>query len=206
MERKMNIRAAAGLLALTGLLGMGTTWAYFTYQKYLTNQFRVGYNEITVTEEYDPPDEIIPGEVTEFRKAVQVENTGTVPCYVRIRLEYSDSEMKEYCTHILGADSARASEWENMAERFTGGKWVYGTDGCYYYTSPLKVQERTDLLLEKVQVHVPKEDSGKLKDFEIYVYAESVQTMIHVSGAEGQESSWEALDYKEAWGQFLERV
>lgn len=206
MERKMNIPVAAGLLALTGLLGIGTTWAYFTYQKYLTNQFRVGYNEITVTEEYDPPDEIIPGEVTEFRKAVQVENTGTVPCYVRVRLEYSDSEMKQYCTHILGADSARASEWETMAEQLTNGKWVYGTDGCYYYTERLEARDRTDLLLEKVQVHVPEEDSGKLKDFEIYVYAESIQTMVWEAGEDGQESAWEAQDYEEAWGQFLKQT
>ena len=95
MEKKKNIPVTVSLLLLTGLLGFGTTQAYLTYQQRLTNHFQVGYNEITVTEEYDPPDEIVPGEKTEFRKAVQVGNTGAIPCYVRVRLEYSDSQMKK---------------------------------------------------------------------------------------------------------------
>ena len=70
-----------------------------------------GANEITITEEYDPPDEIVPGEDTAFAKRVQVENTGTVPCYVRVRLEYSDSGMKEFCVNVLGEHRAPAGQW-----------------------------------------------------------------------------------------------
>lgn len=204
MEKKRYIPVAVSLLVLAGLLGLGGTQAYLTYQKRITNRFQVGYNEITVTEEYDPPDEIVPGEETQFRKAVQVRNTGTVPCYVRVRLEYSDSGMKKYCTNVLGDSSAGAEEWETMAEILTDGKWVYGTGGCYYYTEILEAGEETPLLLEKVRVQVPEADSGKLKDFEIYVFAESIQTLVHEPGKDGEETAREALDYHEAWEQFLD--
>lgn len=201
MKKRLNIPAAA-LLILAAVLGLEVTWAYFTYQKYLENRFRPGYNEITVTEEYDPPEEITPGKETEFRKAVQVMNTGTVPCYVRVRLEYSDSDMKEYCTNILGEKSARAVEWENHVEDFTDGRWTCGEDGCYYYTEILEAGEETEMLLERVKVNVPQEDAGKLKNFEIYVYAESIQTMVNEPDGTGDETAREAVDYREAWGQF----
>lgn len=197
MQKRLKM-PVAGLLLLVVFLGLEATWAYFTYQKYLENRFRPGYNEITVTEEYDPPDEIVPGEETEFRKAVQVMNTGTVPCYVRVRLEYSDSDMKEYCTNILGDSSAKAGEWENHVEDFTDGRWTYGEDGCYYYTEILEPGGETEMLLERVKVNVPKEYAGKLKAFEIYVYAESVQTMVN----EPDGTAREAMDYREAWDQF----
>lgn len=193
----------AGIIILAAFLGLEATLAYFVYQKHLENWFRIGHNEITVTEEYDPPDEIVPGEETEFRKAVQVENTGDVPCYTRVRLEYSDSDMKEYCTNILGTSSAKATEWEKYVEEFTGGRWIHGNDGFYYYTEILEAGEKTDLLLEKVKVSVPKEDAAKLKNFEIYVYAESVQTMVNEPDGTGGETAREATDYTEAWSQFL---
>lgn len=204
MERRIHMPLAAAMVVLAGLLGFGTTQAYFTYQKRLANHFRVGYNEITVTEEYDPPEEIVPGKVTEFRKAVQVQNTGAVPCYVRVRLEYSDSEMKQYCTHVLGEDSARAEDWETVVEALTDGAWVHGQDGCYYYRDPIKPEEETGLLLEQVRVEVPQDEAGKLKNFEIYVYAESIQTMVHVEADNGETAAREALDYEEAWTRFLD--
>ena len=100
MRKTVNGLAAAGIIGLTAVCGFGGTYAYFTYLREMKNRFTVGHNEITVTEEYDPPDEIIPGEETSFFKKVQVENTGSVPCYVRVRLEYSDSDMKQFCTNL----------------------------------------------------------------------------------------------------------
>lgn len=68
MQKKKTMVAC--LLALAALLGFGAVYAYLTYQKSLMNRFTVGVNEITVTEDYNPPDEIIPGKETEFKKAV----------------------------------------------------------------------------------------------------------------------------------------
>ena len=156
MRRTVNGLAAAGIIGLTAVCGFGGTYAYFTYLREMKNRFTVGHNEITVTEEYDPQDEIIPGEETSFFKKVQVENTGSVPCYVRVRLEYSDSDMKQFCTNVLGENRAPAEEWGDRIEEFSDGRWIFGTDGWYYYRDVLEVGERTDRLLEKVEVSVPR--------------------------------------------------
>lgn len=203
MGKTINGVTAAGAIALAAVLGFGGTYAYFTYLRETKNRFTVGYNEITVTEEYDPPDEIVPGEDTVFSKKVQVENTGTVPCYVRVRLEYSDSGMKQFCTNILGEKRAPAEEWGESIEEISGGKWVFGEDGWYYYRDILAVGERTALLLERVEIHVPQERGEEAKEFEILVYGESIQTLINRTGADGEQTAVEAADYREAWEQIL---
>ena len=203
MRRTVNGLAAAGIIGLTAVCGFGGTYAYFTYLREMKNRFTVGHNEITVTEEYDPPDEIIPGEETSFFKKVQVENTGSVPCYVRVPLEYSESDMKQFCTNVLGENRAPAEEWGDRIEEFSDGRWIFGTDGWYYYRDVLEVGERTDRLLEKVEVSVPQELEDRIKEFEILVYGESIQTMINQAREDGKPTAAEADDYREAWEQIL---
>ena len=41
------------------------------------------------------------------------------------------------------------------------------------------------------------------KEFEILVYGESVQTMVHQTGTDGEQTAVEAADYREAWEQIL---
>lgn len=193
-------------ITLSAFIGFGTTQAYLTYKRGIMNNFRVGYNEITVTEEYDPPDEIVPDEITEFRKNVQIKNTGTIPCFVRVRLEYSDSDIKKFCTNILNGNYIKAGDYTNEIERISNGDWIYNNDdNCYYYTKVLEEDERTSLLLDRVQVLVPKSEEDNLKEFEIYVYAESIQTMINVENSNGSIVAKEAEDYMEAWNQILRK-
>lgn len=203
MERTLKRAMAAGILGLASILGFGTTCAYFTYVREVRNRFTVGHNEITITEEYDPPDEIVPGEDTAFAKRVQVENTGTVPCYVRVRLEYSDSGMKEFCTNVLGEHRAPADQWGDRIGEFSEGRWVFGEDGYYYYRDALEPGERTSLLLEKVEISVPEGEEERIREFEILVYGESVQTLINQRDPDGQQTAVEAEDYREAWDQIL---
>ena len=203
MRRTVNGLAAAGIIGLTAVCGFGGTYAYFTYLREMKNRFTIGHNEITVTEEYDPPDEIIPGEETSFFKKFQVENTGSVLCYVRVRLDYSDSDMQQFCTNVLGENRAPAEEWGDRIEEFSDGRWIFGTDGWYYYRDVLEVGERTDRLLEKVEVSVPQELEDRIKEFEILVYGESIQTMINQAGEDGKPTAAEADDYREAWEQIL---
>lgn len=202
MNKKISMCIIA--ITLSAFIGFGATQAYLTYKRSVMNNFRVGYNEITVTEEYDPPDEIVPDEVTEFRKNIQIKNTGKVPCYVRVRMEYSDSDMKKFCTNILNGNYIKADDYTNEIERISNGDWIYSDDdNCYYYTKILEKDKKTSLLLDKVQILVPKAEEGKLKEFEIYVYAESIQTMINIENSDGSIVAREAEDYMEAWNQIL---
>ena len=76
-------------------------------------------------------------------------------------------------------------------------------DGWYYYRDVLAVGERTALLLERVEIHVPQERGEEAKEFEILVYGESIQTLINQTGADGKQTAVEAADYREAWEQVL---
>ena len=90
--KKYNVLIGTVLLVICC---MGGTFAYFTYKESIKNQFTVGYNEIVFNETYNPPEEIKVGETT-FRKNIKVSNTGTIPCYIRVFCEFSDSDMKKY--------------------------------------------------------------------------------------------------------------
>lgn len=201
MQKKKTMVAC--LLALAALLGFGAVYAYLTYQKSLMNRFTVGVNEITVTEDYNPPDEIIPGKETEFKKAVNARNTGNTPCYIRVRLEYSDSDMMQYCENILNDHSAPAGDWGDFIEEYSEGNWVYGTDGYYYYTKKVEPGESTSYLMETVRVNAPIDAPEELNDFEIYVYMESIQTLVNREDGNGGQTAEEASGYEEAWEQFL---
>lgn len=204
MRKTAKGMMAAGALLMAAALGFEGTYAYFTYLREVRNRLSVGHNEITITEDYDPPEEITPGEDTSFYKKVQVRNTGPVPCYVRVRLEYSDSHMKQFCTNVLKGNRAPAEEWGAVIEEFSGGAWIFGDDGFYYCRDVLEPGETTGLLLEQVEVSVPEEQSDMVTEFEILVYGESVQTMVHEYGPNGEVTAVEAADYREAWDQILE--
>lgn len=201
MKGAVKRMLGTGALLIPAVLGIGSTWAYFSYLRETRNRFSVGWSEITITENYDPPEEITPGEEVRFMKKVQIQNTGPVPCYVRVRLEYSDSEMEQFCTHILNGEKAPAEEWKQRVEEFTDGAWTCETDGYYYYRDALDPGDRTALLLEQVEVMVPEEQGEELEEFEILVYGEAVQTMVHESGPGGEQWAREAADYREAWEQ-----
>ena len=111
--------------------------------------------------------------------------------------------MKQFCTNVLGENRAPAEEWGDRIEEFSDGRWIFGTDGWYYYRDVLEVGERTDRLLEKVEVSVPQELEDRIKEFEILVYGESIQTMINQAREDGKPTAAEADDYREAWEQIL---
>lgn len=50
---------------------------------------------------------------------------------------------------------------------------------------------------------MPEEQEDEAKEFEILVYGESVQTMVHQTGTDGEQTAVEAADYREAWEQIL---
>ena len=204
MNKKVKISLLVGAILLISFTSFKATQAYLTYRRNVLNTFKVGYNTIEVEEDYTPPDKIEVGE-TAFKKTIKVKNTGTVPCYVRVRMEYSDSDMKKYCENMYNGEYIDANEFPNAIESKSGGKWIYSTeDTCYYYTKKVKPNESTDNLLEYVRINIPDTDGDKIKDFDIYVYAESIQTMINKE-SNGELVAVEADDYMQAWNQMLGR-
>lgn len=200
MKNKKYIKLAVIAACLFSLC-IGSTFAYLTYRQTIVNTFTVGHNEITVTEDYEPPKEMQAGD-NRYKKNVQVKNTGTVPCFIRVYVAFSDGDIEK--TSKLspnGTDYYPASEYGNHLP----DGWAFipeNTDqelgGYYYYTKPVESGQKTTALFQKVNTHF--ETAEDVKPYEIFVYAESVQTR----DKDGAEFSG-ADQWKSAWTEFLER-
>lgn len=183
------------------LISVGATAAYFTHWKKLQNQFTIGENTIEITEEFDPPKELTVGDNI-YKKKVQIENTGTVPCFVRVFAEFSDSSIRKFSE--LSPDGSTYYPADEYTSHLPKG-WVYISEdedeilgGYYYWTGKVAVNASTDPLFEKVKTHFDNAD--QIKDYDIIVYAESVQ----VNDKNGAEFTGNDA-YKAAWTEFLQR-
>lgn len=201
MKGKANGRKvvfAAGFFLLISISG---AYAYFCYWKSLKNQFSVGENSIRIDEDYQPPKELEVGD-NEYKKCVKVANTGTVPCYVRVFADFSDSDIKALsCISADGGGWYPASDypehlpqgWEYLSREGEGEFGDY-----YYYTEELKPGEVTNALFDSIRTTIA--DAGQIKDYELIVYAESVQVLDKDGGEFPASEAW-----KQAWEEFLGR-
>lgn len=200
-KQRRNVNKGILLLGSAVLLGVGGTWAYFSYGRIADNAFQVGKNEIKIQEDYEPPKELTVGENL-FRKRVQVKNTGTVSCFVRIFADFSDYIVKERSQ--ISPDGTEYYPAKEYAEHLPE-PWVYIAPeedellgGFYYYAVPLAKKETTIPLFEKVKCSF--QDAEEVREFDIIVSAESVQIYdkdgVVLDGADG---------YRAAWQEYLER-
>lgn len=158
----------------------GATYAYLHVKKQTVNEFTVGENIIELHEDYKPPEKLEPG--ISFTKKPYVENTGNVPCFVRMRADFSNSKAEEFCDIDFNT-----TDWEKN-----------DTDGYYYYKHLLNPKEKTESLFKTVKIKKVKDDgsdytANDMVDFDILIYAESCQHKEH----DGDCSSNE---YKTVWG------
>lgn len=169
LRKKIAIVLSCVLILAIGSAGIG---AYLIDADSVINSLTIGQNTIEIVEVFDPP-EVEPG-VT-FTKDVKVKNTGPTECYVRIKALLSNSHMEQYCE----------IDW-NVTD------WIYNAvDGYYYYPAALLSGAETPSLMTTVKI---KDDApeAELVDFNIIVYAESVESH------QGEGFS----TYTEAWANY----
>lgn len=144
------------LVALLGIayIAAGATYAYLNANDLKANEFTIGYNDVELKEDFTSPIDINPGD--KIKKKVWVENIGNTDAYVRVKILFSDSDMKNNCEDLeLGDD------------------WSYNTnDDYYYYTKKLSAGDKTSNLIEFVKIK-SRIDEEELKSFDIIVYVES---------------------------------
>ena len=92
----------------------GNMQAYFTDGIQKDNVTKVGTVEVKIREEFQQPEEILPGQT--IQKRVQIENMGSAPCYVRVKAVFSDSRIEKCCT----------VDW-NLTD------WFYNSSEEYFY-------------------------------------------------------------------------
>ena len=179
-EDAMKKKIIAVIAGLTVLLAVGAAAvsAYLTDAESVVNRTTVGGNNITIVEEYDPPEEVKPGTV--IIKDVKVQNDGPNDCYVRIKALFTDSDMGSYCT----------VDWNTTDFAYNA------EDGYYYYRAVLKNGEVTPSLFTTITVSsdLPEDE---VKAFSVIVYAESYQS----EGFENDQEAWDHAKRNEQEGQ-----
>ncbi len=201
MEKNKPItRKFIPVLALCGALaGIGTfgavkiTSAFLGSSEAHPNVVSFANNEVKITEDFDKETKTDDGE-TVYKKAVSATNTGNIPIFVRVKIQFSDPFAEDLSEITNGKGTFKASE---LAENLPEG-WVAGTgklDGYYYYTKAIAPGESTGNIIDQVKTTFASADEKY--DYEIYVRSDSVQTKRTV-GTETKDLTWQ-----EAWDGFL---
>lgn len=142
MRRK--IIAASLAACLVAVLGVGT-WAYFTATATAKNVITVGDVSIRLVERFDEQAArgIVPGELVE--KRVLVENDGSNPAWVRVRL---DVAVRSADGEVLPTDPV-ALHWAGQPG---AGAWTDGGDGWHYLSAPLPAGTLSSALIDAVSL------------------------------------------------------
>lgn len=211
-KKRLMIICSCSLAVI--LLSAGVTLAYLGTAKKKENKVTVGKGDVSITESTWSEPEIQLMENT-TPKDVKVTNTGTVPCFVRVFMDFSDSEAVDFAK--VQATNYFYYKWdvfttELKADPNTVSKnWVFvesdttnhNLDGYFYYTKPIAPEKSTDALILAVKTDfngINNYDTNidKIKAFDIIVYSETVQT-IGTDGTDyGAANAWQT-----AWEEFL---
>ena len=178
-NKKRIIVVIACIIALATIVG--TTYAYLSGKDNANNPISVGENTIEVDEEFELPKELVPG--ISYTKSPKVTNTGNMDCYVRMCVYYSDESVSRYTTI-----------------NFDTTNWTYNPDdGYYYYHHIVHPGESSTPLFTEVTI-LSQIDNGDgtftdvtqddLIDYDIIIYAESVQAADYSSATE----AWQAFN------------
>ena len=146
------------IVIILTLMTAGIVYACYTANAGKVNNIKLGYNKIELLEKYNPPIEMQKG--ISFEKEPYVLNSGNVDCYVRIKSAISDSRVADFLTIDYNTTDYTYDE----------------TTGYWYYNDPIEPGEQTSSLFTTVTIAEDADDII-LDGFDIYVYAESVQTV-----------------------------
>lgn len=172
MKKKLSLIITAG--ALSALLIVGGTLAWFTDTKDATNTFQMGNVAIDLLEngntDYDGGlefDNIVPGD--ELDKEVKVMNRGSVDSYIRLLLT---TGYTEGTPQIDGQDLSY-----NLLEllNINSTNWTLHSDGYYYYNGALASGATSELLFDTVTIPTSWGNEMALADFFIDIEVEAIQ-------------------------------
>ncbi len=159
----MNKKIITACIAVLGIIIFCTSAssALLTDTRIKENKFTFGNNTIAIEEVFDAPEKYQSD--TSYRKKVTVKNTGSIPCYIRVFAEPSNSEIPVSIEYDIN--------WKKE------GDW-------WYYSKVLEPGKTTTALFDSI--YVGKIDGDEKESFDIIVYSESVQS-------EGFENPFDAF-------------
>ena len=131
MKKRWMIFVLACCLT-AGITG-SVVYAYLIDQKETVNQIRILENTTHIEEEFEPPDEVKPGQV--IKKKPCIANDSGFPVFIRARVIFSNDRGEAQCQPLEIADS-----------------WKKGEDGYYYYQKKVLSGQRTDVIFDKIVI------------------------------------------------------
>ncbi|MBQ1388990.1 MAG: hypothetical protein IIY78_05125 [Clostridia bacterium] len=126
--------AAAVIVSLT----VGVSLAYLAAHDNEPNTIIIDKGDTTISETWSEPTTLDEDAV---QKVVQVHNNADTPCYVRVFVDFSDSEISKRA--LVSNDTqndGRYYTWDEYKSHLPTD-WEYNSsDGYFYYTKPLAAQ------------------------------------------------------------------
>ena len=150
--RRIRVLLIATVLAIMlGAVGGTVAWLTDTADK-VTNTFTPAKTDIDITEDFDK----------ETKENIKVKNNCDYPAYIRVSVT---------ANYVLNGE---------IVDSFTlptelGFRWTKGSDGFYYYTSPVKADESTAAVLFTDAIKGGKRTDGA--HLEVNVNAQSIQAI-----------------------------
>lgn len=179
-QLRNSLLATFALLLVTMTIFVGQTFAYFTDSQHSQqNRISSGHLDVSIVEMDEEgnldfsgqPLRMMPATVVNYGSGVAIKNTGTLPMYVRIKVEKK----------ILQSENPISPGWEHLIDcNFMAGDtdtyhWVYH-EGYYYYKVALQAGEKTPLLFDKVLFSPNMGNEFKNCSIQFILVCQSVQT------------------------------
>ena len=209
MKHKKITLTVAALTAFLLLIGITGAYLMGVSGKQI-NSIPIGYDSVEIIEEFIPPTK--QQAITEYKKKVQVRNNGSVPCFVRVYVEFSDSRISDISSFSSDSQNyytaSRDTSNKDAYVNHLPDKWVFIPDndngvlaGYFYYTEPIAPESVSSAIFEYVKTDYTdyKDSEFAPIQYEIIVYAESVQ----IIGTSGTDFSAIEDGWKSAWLEFL---
>jgi hypothetical protein len=125
----------------------------FRQSEYKDNEFVPANVSCKVVEEFDGIQ----------KNSIQVQNTGNIDAYIRIRL----------VSYWVDADEKIVAKPSSMSEINIAAGWIKGANNTYYYTKPVSPSAHTGFLLLS-PITLEKDENGYMQVIE--VFAEAIQS------------------------------
>lgn len=145
------------------------TIAYLGDSDSKNNTVNVGYGDVSIDEKFDEPSEL--SMTNDITKQVQIQNKSTVPAFVRVYAEFSDSSIAEHAKVRYGTGENDICSWSDFKTKLgtdIASKWKYVKDGdlggYFYYTEALSAYKPANTEITPQQAEVPGGKTDKLFD------------------------------------------
>lgn len=155
---KRSLVLVVSLLALL-LVVAGGTLAWLTAQDSVSNTFTPAHVTCDVVEKFDGT----------TKKDVTIKNTSDIPVYIRASIVVT---WKDYSGNVYG-QKPTSSDYDMQMAKDSG--WVLGTDGYYYYTSPVAVGDTTGTLISSCTEVAGKAPAENYR-LSVEIIAEAIQS------------------------------